>query len=368
MTEMAETIAAVMTEGRVSALEDAGSGRTYFRAADLMAMEFPEPRWAVPGLIPEGVSVLAGAPKFGKSWLCLGVGVAVALGGKALGKIDTKQGSVLYAALEDTPASLRERLALVLGDEPLPEALHFTTALPRLPDLIDMLDDWLTVHEDARLVIVDVFRKVRPIGDGRGGASIYNEDYDALAALGAIARRHNVAILVVHHTRKSSDEEDPFNEVSGSTGLTGAADALLLVKRARNTSEGALHVTGRSMREHRYGLAWDVDTFQWRISEHPAEAVDMGVTRRAILAHLTASPGETPQRIAEQTGRNLNTVKSNVRRMVEDGQLDTDGEGRYFPPAGATPATAATGVQGLRELHTPGGAVASDTDHPEEQS
>ena len=150
--------------------------------------------------------------------------------------------------------------------------------------------------------------------------------------LGDLARKHNVAVLVVHHTRKSTDEDDVFNEISGSTGLTGAADAVLVVKRARNTSEAELHITGRSMLEHRYGPSWDAKAFQWSLLEEPAGAVDLRATRRTILAHLIEHPGDTPQRIAATTGKNLNTVKSSVRRMVEDGQFHTDGEGRYSPP------------------------------------
>ncbi|MGI8701240.1 MAG: AAA family ATPase [Nocardioidaceae bacterium] len=89
--------------------------RTSWTAAELMACEFPEPRWAVPGIIAEGVTLLAGAPKVGKSWLALGLGIAVATGGKALGALDVMEGDVLYLALEDPPRRLQDRLAKVLS-------------------------------------------------------------------------------------------------------------------------------------------------------------------------------------------------------------------------------------------------------------
>ena len=73
-----------------------------FTAADLMRMELPPARWAVEGIIPEGLSVLAGKPKLGKSWLALEQGIAGASGGVALGEIDVTAGPVLYLALEDT--------------------------------------------------------------------------------------------------------------------------------------------------------------------------------------------------------------------------------------------------------------------------
>src|SRR4051794_6398164 len=148
----------------------------YFTAADLMTATFPEPKWAVPGLVAEGLNLLVGAPKLGKSWLCLGLAVAVASGGRALGKVKVDQGAVLYAALEDPPRRLQGRLQAILGTDPVPDDLHIVTALPRLPDATTWLAGWLDMHPSARLVIVDVLRKVRPPNDGRGNA--YNEDYD----------------------------------------------------------------------------------------------------------------------------------------------------------------------------------------------
>lgn len=93
-----------------------------FSATDLMAMNFPEPRWAVRGLICEGLNLIVGAPKFGKSWFCLNLAVAIASGGKALGQIEVEKGSVLYCALEDTPRRLQSRLNIVLGVTRCPTA------------------------------------------------------------------------------------------------------------------------------------------------------------------------------------------------------------------------------------------------------
>ena len=198
----------------------------YFTAADLMNRRLPEPRWAVPGLVAEGLTLLVGAPKLGKSWLCLGLAVAVAGGGRALGRIEVQQGAVLYAALEDNPRRLQSRLRTIMGADPWPADLHMVTALPRLPDLREYLAGWLNANPTARLVIIDVLRKVRARTDGRG--SVYMEDSESLGALKGLADEFGVAFVVVHHTRKMADDGDVFNEVSGSTGLTGAADAVLI--------------------------------------------------------------------------------------------------------------------------------------------
>jgi RecA-family ATPase len=254
----------------------------------------------------------------------------VASGGKALGKINVEQGAVLYAALEDNPRRLQARLRAVLDGTDVPDDLHITTSLPRLPDLRAFLAGWLDANPNARLVIVDVLRKVRPLGDGRGNA--YNEDYDSMGTLKGLADEYGVAIIAVHHTRKMADDSDVFNEVSGSTGLTGAADAILVAKRARNTSEAVLHVTGRDINEQEHGLIWHPDQCMWTLSEEPVVFSTMSETRRQILEDVKEHPLAAPSDIAERTGIRLNTVQQSVRRMVSDDQLDSDGQGHYLPP------------------------------------
>lgn len=326
----------------------------YWTASDLLNAEFPEPKWAVPGLVAEGLNLLVGAPKLGKSWLCLGLAVAVASGGRALGKVEVDQGPVLYAALEDPPRRLQKRLQAVLGSQPVPRDLHIVTELPRLPDASAWITGWLDAHPTARLIIVDVLRKIRPQSDGRGNA--YNEDYDSMGALKRIADEYGVAVVAVHHTRKMTDDNDVFNEVSGSTGLTGAADAILIAKRARNTAEAVLHITGRDVTEQEYGLTFDPAACTWALLDEPVFLATMGATRRRILDYLTEVGSATPTAIALGTGLNLNTVKSNCRRMVDDRQLDSDGEGSYTPVATATGATSATELSeelasGFHQLH-----------------
>lgn len=314
------------------ALEEQGQAAgLYFTAADLMSTTFPEPRWAVPGLVAEGLNLLVGSPKLGKSWLCLGLAVAIASGGMALGKVGVDPGEVLYAALEDTPRRLQDRLQKVLHDEPVPDRLSFITALPRMPDAIGYIEGWLEAHPEARLVIIDVLRKVRPPADTRSG--MYADDYDVMSALKNLADRHSVAVLAVHHTRKATDEGDVFNEVSGSTGLTGAADAILIAKRARNTAEAVLHVTGRDVTEQEYGLTWDAEACSWSLLDEPALVTGMSATRRRILDHLLDVNGARAGDIAQAIGMAEATVRQNLRRMVDAAQLDTDGGGLYFPPA-----------------------------------
>jgi hypothetical protein len=108
--------------------------QTTWNAVELMAVSFPEPTWAVPGIIAEGVTLLAGPPKVGKSWMSLGLGLSIAAGLPALGSIAVEAGPVLYLALEDTPRRLQSRMRTVLAGRPAPSTLTLDTYCPPLPN------------------------------------------------------------------------------------------------------------------------------------------------------------------------------------------------------------------------------------------
>jgi RecA-family ATPase len=175
--------------------------RSSWTAADIMAMEFAPPKWAVPGVISEGFSLLCGPPKVGKSWMSLGLGVDVARGDRAFGAIDVEAGPVLYLALEDTARRLQNRLRKVLGDRPAPTGLTLATQCPPLPQGGDQaIAAWLDRHPGARLVIIDVFAKLR--GNSAPGASAYDADYAAVGRAKKVADDYGIAIVAVHHVQR----------------------------------------------------------------------------------------------------------------------------------------------------------------------
>ncbi|MFF2038996.1 AAA family ATPase [Kitasatospora sp. NPDC058170] len=296
-----------------------------------MAADFPEPRWAVPGFFAEGVSLLAGPPKVGKSWLSLGLGLDVAAGRPAFGSIEVEPGPVLYLALEDTPRRLKTRMGKLLAGRDAPKTLTLVTEFPPLPQGgADALDHWLTQNPGARLVVIDVFAKVR--GNSAPGTAAYDADYAAIGHIKQVADRHSVATILVHHVRKMASD-DFLAEVSGTNGLAGAADATLVLKRSRGKADGVLHITGRDVDENEHALEFQPDTGSWLLLDGPASDHTLDDTRAQILAHVRAHPGSKPVEISDATGLKRDNTRRTCARMAADGQLVAN-LGAYTAPLG----------------------------------
>src|SRR5438477_3209066 len=173
-------------------------------AADLVAREFKEPKWAVPQIVAEGLTILAGKPKTGKSWAALDFAVAVAGGYNALGNIECQQGDVLLLALEDNDRRLNQRLKAVLQGQPAPAALQIATSWRRADaGGLDDLRDWLRGHyKTARLGVIDTLQMIR--GQRSRSEGVYADDYQAVGQLKTLADKSNVPFVAVHHLRKET--------------------------------------------------------------------------------------------------------------------------------------------------------------------
>lgn len=303
--------------------------RTAWTADELMATEFPEPKWAVPGIISEGVNLLAGPPKVGKSWLSLGLALAVAAGGRAMDSIPVDGGPVLYLALEDTPRRLQTRMRKILVEDRAPATLTLATSCPPLPQGGgEAIAQWIERQPDARMIVIDVFAKMR--GPSAPGVSAYDADYAAVGHAKRIADHYGIAVVLVHHVRKAGSD-DFLAEVSGTNGLAGAADATLVLKRARGQADGVLHVTGRDVDEAEHALRFYAAAGAWQLLEGPAADHTLSETRATILRHVRAHPGAKPKQIAEQTGLPPDLVRQTCSRMANDTQLTRQSGGYVVP-------------------------------------
>ncbi|MET9570288.1 AAA family ATPase [Streptomyces virginiae] len=340
------------SEAAPTALPKRERPRTAWTADQLMAAHFPEPKWAVPGILAEGVSVLAGPPKVGKSWLSLGLGLSVAAGGKAFDSVPVQGGPVLYLALEDTPRRLQTRMGKLLGGQSAPAGLTLVTECPPFPQGgSEAIAQWLERNPDARMVVIDVFAKMR--GQAPAGVSAYDADYVSVGYAKRLADHYGVAVVLVHHVRKAGSD-DFLTEVSGTNGIAGAADATLVLKRARGQADGILHVTGRDVDEAEYALSFQPASGAWHLLDGPVSDHTVGDTRATILRYVRANPGAKPKDMAGELAHvDIDTIRRTCNRMAEAGQLTKDAGGRYYPDTetrtrGGTEVSALSGCPDTR--------------------
>jgi hypothetical protein len=300
-------------------------------ARALMDKDLPPVRWAVRNLIAEGVTILAAKPKRGKTVLMLNISWSVAAGVPALGQMETEQGDVLYLALEDNERRMQRRLRQMLPPgRSMPEGFDLVYQwLPLDRGGIEALGAWLDEHPTTRLIVVDTLEHVRP--RRKTNASVYAEDYGAVSGLQRLAGERQVAIVVVTHLRKGA-AADPFDEISGSTGLTGGVDNILVMRSVNNLTELARR--GRDyVDDTPIALKGDPESLTWTWQGN-AEDVLRSAERQAILDALRAAglDGLTPKELAEQLGKSSNSIRFLLFRMKEEGLVHRLTNGRYVLP------------------------------------
>ncbi len=347
-----------------------GRAPTTYSAADLLNKTFDPIRWAVPGILAEGVTLFAGKAKQGKTWWAMGAAVAVATGGVALGKKPVEKGTALYLALEDNERRLQTRLRKMVSEGADLSSLYYKTEWSPLGrGGAEDLDAWLREHPDARLVVVDILKNIRP--SSGGNRNVYDMDYEALAPLRPLAAEHNVAILVIHHLNKWVDPDDPFDAISGSTGLTGGVDNVLILNRERGKPDAFLYVDGRDIEEQgEFAVKWDQEACTWTLQEGTAAEYRLSEFRKAIR-QIVEDAGEpvTPTHVTDalkEAGhdKSFENVKTTMWRMSRDGQLDSNGKGKYSLPTGnpVNPSNPSNPVNPSNPGHDPVTGVTDDSE------
>lgn len=307
----------------------------------LDAQVFPPLAWAVPGLVPEGFGLLVGPPKAGKSWAALAIGLAVAGGREAFGKIPVGPARpVLYLALEDGDRRLQERCRSVLGGEKIPALLNYATTADSRTAL-PLIEDWLDLCGCERpLVLVDTLGKIAP--PPAAGDSAYARDYRIGSRIKAMSDSHaGVAVLVIHHDRKAGSE-DFVDAVSGTHGLAGSADFVLVLDRKRQESGAVLKVTGRDVMEAEYAMNLS-DSGSWTLTgDSLAESARQASTARAraglgdrsaeIVNRVSRSAqGIRLQEVAETFHMSSTAAGTYLGRLVDAGRIVRIGRGVYGP-------------------------------------
>ena len=314
------------------------TGGASFNAQWLMGQVFPPTAYVVPGIIPEGMTLLVAAPKIGKSWMVLGLGVELSNGGNAFGSIPVgNPRPVLYLALEDGKRRLQDRLVRLNPSE-VSHRLEFMTDIPN-GQVTATIREFMTRHAGLDPVcILDTLGKVMPPA---GNGSQYGHDYSVLSALKATADAvPGSSLVIVHHTRKM-DGGDFLDAVSGTQGIAGAADTVLVLRRERHDDRATLQVTSRDAAEGEYSLTL-TDTGAWQLDgESLAEASAAAQAAKATaglgdrMVDVIAAVGRFPEGITPKDLKvllpDIANVDEYLRRAHDGSRIQKLSRGLYAP-------------------------------------
>jgi AAA domain len=254
-------------------------------ARALQSKQFKPLRIILPKLIPEGLTLLAGKPKVGKSWLALDVCLAVADKSRfVFGDTRPVHGNALYLALEDNERRLHWRIKKIVQGQPQwPEWLDLRTEWRRVDEGgLEDIEAWCESVKQPRLIWIDTLPKIRPLGL-KGREQAYAADYRAMEGLQALAGRRQLGIVVNAHLRKAASEDDPIDDINGTLGLSGAADTAIVLKRQSGMVK--IYLRGRDIEEAELAAEFNRETCRWRIVGGAEEAF-RSQERQAVIAAL----------------------------------------------------------------------------------
>ena len=268
-------------EKRIAALEA-------YAASSLYGVKLERPPLIIQGIIPAGLSVLAAPPKRGKSYLALGAASSVATGAPFLG-MGTRQGDVLYMDLESRQYRVQDRLKQLMPGS-FPKRLFIThDAQAMNAGLLEQLGEWCAEHPATSLIIIDTLGRVK--GGSKRNENAYESDTRIFGELQRFAQRHKLAVLVVHHLRKGStrgENSDPVERISGSMGLAGVCDAILMLDGKRGEDTSVLSVTARDFERAEYVLRFECGVWSLQSTDTETWREEQSYVRSGVVRGLLA--------------------------------------------------------------------------------
>ena len=293
---------------------------------DIYGMVFSPKEWIIKGILRSGLYILAGAPKVGKSFLVGQIAYHVSTG-RPLWGYPVHRSPVLYMALEDDHQRLQERMFRMFGVESTKD-LYFSISAKNLREgLEEQITGFVKDHPGTRLIIIDTLKKIRP---GDDDTYSYARDYADMTQLKKIADDNGICLLLVHHTRKKEDESDAFNTVSGTNGLTGAADgSFIFAKKRRTDSDAVLQFTGRDLQDQIFYLSKNRETLTWELDRVEVEDFTPSpdpvlIAVSQIVTADTPRWSGSPTELAEALSEDISPIALTKHLNVNAGRLQKD--------------------------------------------
>lgn len=302
-----------------------------YNGIELLNLDLPALTWFVDGLLPQGLFMLAGPPKIGKSFLTLDMFASISCGMPFLGR-ETKRCKVFYLALEDSWRRVQHRYQkLMTGNESPTENFIVSTEWPRMDKGgIPALHLWLDKNPDVRVVALDVFARVR--GASRPGQNIYEADYNDMALLHRLATERGLSILLVHHFNKVRNTENIQDRISGSSGIAGGVDGYFCMSHGSESDTVLFSVSGRDVEPVELTLKFNKEAFCFECLGDTKE-LQRSTAEKEVLKALDEpqnKQGLSGESLRSYTGLATSSHHRLLVRMVDTGRILRKVKGRII--------------------------------------
>jgi len=284
-----------------------------YTAAELMKLELPPPQWLIEGLLPEGLTVLSGAPKIGKSWLSLQIALSITTASPLFGRAPASEKSVLLLALEDNERRLQERISKC-GLTPS-ENFCLTT---EWQDGVSGLKQFLLDNRNIKLCIIDTLAVFLPSQDAKG-RNAYDADVTRMRELHNLRRDTGTSLLMIHHDKQGEDS-DWASKMNGSSGVIGTADTLIrLSVQKRGSKQAKLQVTGRDVADLELNLKLDDTTMSWQIYKEQDDR-QLTALQNDVLQLVPLTPASIRSReIANKLAKEQSQISDILKKLTNRG-------------------------------------------------
>ena len=284
-----------------------------YTAAELMKLELPPPQWLIEGLLPEGLTVLSGAPKIGKSWLSLQIALSITTASPLFGRAPASEKSVLLLALEDNKRRLQDRISKC-GLTPS-ENFCLTT---EWQDGVSGLKQFLLDNRNIKLCIIDTLAVFLPSQDAKG-RNAYDADVTRMRELHNLRRDTGTSLLMIHHDKQGEDS-DWASKMNGSSGVIGTADTLIrLSVQKRGSKQAKLQVTGRDVADLELNLKLDDTTMSWQIYKEQDDR-QLTALQNDVLQLVPLTPASIRSReIANKLAKEQSQISDILKKLTNRG-------------------------------------------------
>lgn len=324
-------------------------------AREIISKEYKQTEAIIDGFLFKGLNIFAGPSKIGKSNLATEISDAVENGKPIFGQ-DTKTGEVLFYSLED-PGFRQKKKFEKMGISPQKTLYQFKDRVPPIPKLTKGLEqeieDWATNTPNAKLVIIDVYGKVK--SSKTGNLNAYEVDNENLQDLQTISNKLDIGVLLIHHTKKIK-ENDVFDEINGSAAIQSNADNLIVLQSKRKVGETAtLHVLPKDSEQLEWQVSLNKENIRWElITKDKSKTITLlhqHILKNLELMYSTGNKDEKDHGIkkgdliksvihddelnakSSSSGKphSKETIGKAIDRLIEKKQIIVNSKARYSP-------------------------------------